>query len=61
MAKDPEEGRTLYSGGMALVSNIERLIKMFLSLSRGTPQDWHWEGMLATALAAAGVQFNGKS
>ena len=58
-AKDPEHGAKLYSGGDSLVGNVERLVKMFIQLSRGTPEDWNWEGKLVTALSTAGVKFDG--
>ena len=32
---------------------------MFIHLSRGTPEDWDWEGKLVTALSTAGVKFDG--
>ena len=59
MSKDPEKGPKLFEGGNVLVENVERLVKMFISLSRGTPSDWNWEGKLVTALSAAGVKFDG--
>ena len=49
----PEKGPKLFDGGEALVGNVERLVKMFISLSRGTPDDWGWEGMLLTAVSTA--------
>ena len=57
LAKDPEKGVKLYNGGESLVHNIQRLVKMFISLARGTPQDWNWEGQLVRALSTAGVEF----